>query len=43
VAYNLTPLGLSLLQHITALTHWALEHEPEITAAQATYGSERKP
>ena len=41
VAYSLTPLGHSLLVHITALANWALEHEPEVKAAQLAYAEHR--
>lgn len=37
VEYSLTELGRSLLVHITALTHWALEHEPQVSAARVTF------
>jgi DNA-binding HxlR family transcriptional regulator len=37
VQYSLTDLGGSLLVHITALTYWALEHEPEVSAARELF------
>ena len=37
VAYSLTPLGVSLLAHITALANWAMENEDEVKAAQSAY------
>lgn len=35
VEYSLTPLGRSLLEPLSALADWALEHHPEIAAARA--------
>ena len=44
VAYSLTPLGHSLLVHITALANWATDHGPDVAAAQADYAErESKP
>jgi len=37
VSYSLTPLGKSLLVHITALANWAMEHEAEVQASQSAY------
>jgi len=37
VSYALTPLGTSLLPLLGALALWAIEHEPEIRAAQQAY------
>lgn len=37
VAYSLTPLGMSLLDHITALAGWAMAHEAEVISARDTY------
>ncbi len=37
VEYSLTPLGQSLLVHITGLANWALEHEADIQQAQKSY------
>lgn len=37
VAYSLTPTGLSLLTHITALADWAMQHEAAVKAARAEY------
>jgi DNA-binding HxlR family transcriptional regulator len=35
VEYGLTPLGHSLLEPLSALAEWAVEHEDEISAARA--------
>lgn len=40
VEYSLTELGRSLLVHITALTHWALEHGPQVSAARVTFAED---
>lgn len=37
VEYSLTPLGHSLLGHITGLANWAVEHEADISQAQTAY------
>ena len=37
VEYSLTPLGQSLLVHITGLANWALDHEADIQRAQRDY------
>lgn len=37
VEYSLTPMGISLLEHITGLTHWALENEAEMEAARRVF------
>jgi DNA-binding HxlR family transcriptional regulator len=37
VVYGLTPMGESLLKPITAVTEWAEEHLPAISAAQRQY------
>lgn len=37
VEYSLTPLGQSLLVHITGLANWAVDHEAEIKRAQKDY------
>lgn len=37
VDYTLTPLGRSLLPVLDALTRWADEHVPDITAARLAY------
>ena len=37
VVYKLTPMGESLLKPITAVTEWAEEHVPAISAAQQQY------
>jgi DNA-binding HxlR family transcriptional regulator len=37
VEYDLTPMGLTLLDTIGQLVTWADAHLPEISAAQATY------
>ncbi|MEN3610538.1 helix-turn-helix domain-containing protein [Plantactinospora sp. ZYX-F-223] len=34
VEYRLTPLGVSLLQPLSALANWAVDHHAEITAAR---------
>ncbi|WP_245227164.1 winged helix-turn-helix transcriptional regulator [Parasedimentitalea maritima] len=39
VAYSLTPLGVSLLVHISALANWAMEHEAEVKEAQAAFSA----
>ncbi len=39
VSYSLTPLGLSLLTHITALTNWAVENDAQVKAAQSEYAA----
>jgi len=39
VAYSLTPLGASLLVHISALANWAMENETEVKAAQSAYST----
>ena len=37
VEYSLTPLGVSLLEHISGLAHWAMENADQIKVAQADY------
>jgi DNA-binding HxlR family transcriptional regulator len=37
VEYDLTPMGLTLLDTIGQLVTWADSHLPEISAAQAAY------
>jgi DNA-binding HxlR family transcriptional regulator len=37
VEYSLTPLGRTLKQAVSALTHWAEENMPQIMAAQQEY------
>jgi DNA-binding HxlR family transcriptional regulator len=37
VVYTLTPLGESLIGPIRAVSHWAEQHVPAITAAQNSY------
>ncbi|MFI1565006.1 winged helix-turn-helix transcriptional regulator [Streptomyces sp. NPDC020490] len=37
VDYELTPLGLTLLDKVWGLMSWALEHAEDITAAQLSY------
>ncbi|SET27974.1 winged helix-turn-helix transcriptional regulator [Kosakonia radicincitans] len=37
VEYRITPLGESLRQPFEALYRWALEYEPQLTAAQDEY------
>jgi len=37
VDYELTPLGMSLLEVLRHLKDWAEEHMPEVDAARATY------
>lgn len=37
VAYSLTPLGTSLLVHITELANWAMENESKVKEAQNAY------
>lgn len=37
VEYSLTPLGQSLLVHISGLTTWALESDAAVKAAQAAF------
>jgi len=39
VAYSLTPLGASLMVHISALANWAMENETEVKAAQSAYST----
>jgi len=39
VAYSLTPLGVSLLVHISALANWAMENETEVRAAQSAFSA----
>lgn len=39
VTYSLTPLGASLLVHISALANWAVENESEVKAAQSTFSA----
>jgi DNA-binding HxlR family transcriptional regulator len=41
VEYRLTPLGHSLLGHITGLANWAVEHEADIHQAQKTYAQKQ--
>lgn len=38
VDYELTPLGRTLLQPVTALAQWALEHRAAILEARRRYG-----
>ncbi|QDG79817.1 helix-turn-helix transcriptional regulator [Labrenzia sp. PHM005] len=37
VEYSLTPLGLLLLDQVTGLVNWALEHEAAVTACRQSY------
>jgi DNA-binding HxlR family transcriptional regulator len=37
IDYELTPLGMSLLEVLRHLKDWAEEHMPEVDAARATY------
>lgn len=37
VEYSLTPLGRSLLGHVTGLAHWAVAHDAEIQTAREEY------
>ena len=37
VDYELTPLGRTLLEPLAALERWAVEHMPEVAAAQRAY------
>ena len=37
VEYSLTPLGRTLQGPFTSLTEWALEHQPDIEAAQKLF------
>ena len=37
VEYCLTPLGLTLIETVSALVRWTVEHELEITAARSAY------
>jgi len=39
VEYSLTPSGLSLLVHVSALADWAIRCEPGIRAAQENFDS----
>ena len=41
VEYSLTPLGHSLLGHITGLANWAVEHETDIQQAQKIYAQKQ--
>ena len=41
VEYDLTPMGLTLLDTIGQLVTWADSHLPEISAAQAAYDAKR--
>ena len=41
VEYELTPMGLTLLDAIGQLVTWADSHLPEISAAQAAYDARR--
>lgn len=37
VEYELTPLGLTLTEPLTAICRWAMDHLPEVTAARQRY------
>jgi DNA-binding HxlR family transcriptional regulator len=37
VEYSLTPLGVSLLDHVNALANWAMDNEPAVRAARSKY------
>jgi DNA-binding HxlR family transcriptional regulator len=41
VEYQLTPIGLSLLDPITGLIHWALANEQKIAKARADFEKKR--
>jgi DNA-binding HxlR family transcriptional regulator len=43
VEYELTPLGRSLREPVTALGSWALEHIDEIEAARLSFDRRREP
>jgi DNA-binding HxlR family transcriptional regulator len=43
VEYALTPLGVTLRQHIRGLVGWAGEHLSEVVAARATYDAQHGP
>lgn len=42
VEYSLTPLGESLLAHLSSLVGWAVEHEAEVKAAQSAYANKEQ-
>jgi len=42
VEYSLTPLGHSLLSHITGLANWAVEYDADIKQAQSEYDALQK-
>ncbi len=35
VEYALTPLGMTLIEPLTAICRWAMDHLPEVQAARA--------
>jgi DNA-binding HxlR family transcriptional regulator len=41
VDYELTLLGRSLIQVLSGVHNWVIEHRPEILAARATYAARR--
>jgi len=43
VEYALTPLGVTLRQHIRGLVGWAGDHLTEVDAARATYDAQHGP
>ncbi|GAT66017.1 hxlR family transcriptional regulator [Planomonospora sphaerica] len=43
VEYGLTPLGLTLLEPLSALADWAVRHEAEIGEARSRHGGTRTP
>ena len=43
VEYALTPLGVTLRQHIRGLVRWAGDHLSEVDAARATYDGQHGP
>ena len=43
VEYTLTPLGVTLRQHIRGLVGWAGDHLSEVDAARAAYDAKHGP
>jgi DNA-binding HxlR family transcriptional regulator len=42
VDYELTPLGETLIEPLTALGGWAVKHRPAVESARATFDGERE-
>lgn len=41
VEYELTPLGMTLTEPLTAICRWAMDHLPEVQTARETFDASR--